>query len=153
MSGTRTYRSRVDWWLGLLLVAVPVISVGTAVLLTLSGDAGEAVIGWLVVLGLIGMYVGVVWPLRYELTDGELVVRFGLMRTRVPYARIRGVVPSRSVLAAPALSLDRLALDIGQALPLTISPDDRDGFLDDLAARVPGVVRDGSELVQAEPSS
>jgi len=152
VSGTRTYRSRVDWWLALLLVAVPAISVGTAILLTLSGDALQAAIGWLAVLGVIGLYVALVWPVRYELASDELVVRFGFMRTRVPYARIRGVVPSRSVLAAPALSLDRLALDIGQALPLTISPDDRDGFLDDLAARVPGVVRDGSALVRPEPS-
>lgn len=150
MRERRTYRSRVDWWLGLLLVAVPLGALATAIPLTASGDAGAAIVGWAVLAAVIGLYVGIVWPVRYELAEDALVVRFGLVRSRIPYMRIRGAAPTRSILAAPALSMDRLALDTGMSLPLIISPERRDAFLDDLAARVPLLVRDGDRLVAAE---
>ncbi|HSJ00113.1 MAG TPA: PH domain-containing protein [Patescibacteria group bacterium] len=144
---TRRYPTRVDWWLGALLVAVPVIVVVSAVALTLAGDASGAIVGWLSVAGVVALYVGLVWPVVYELGDDALIIRFGLVRSRVPYRRIRAVRPTRSVLASPALSVDRLAIDIGGRIPTTISPADRDPFLTDLAARVPHLRREGDVLV------
>lgn len=41
---TRRYPTRVDRWLGALLVAVPVIVVVSAVALTFSGDASGAIV-------------------------------------------------------------------------------------------------------------
>ncbi len=144
---TRRYPSKVDWWLGVLLVALPLMMVLSAVLLTLSAEPGGALIGWLSVAGVAALYVGLVWPVAYELHDDALVIRFGLVRSRIGYDRIRGVRPSRSVLASPALSLDRLAIDVGGPISTTISPADREGFLEDLAARLPHLRREGDALV------
>jgi hypothetical protein len=140
------FRSRVDWWLAVLLVALPAIGLVAAIALQLSGDGG-AFVGWLSLLGIVLLYVGVVWPVAYELGADDLVIRFGLVRSRMPYGEIRGVAPTRSVLAAPALSMDRLAIDVGGRTGAVISPDDRDGFLDALASRAPHLAREGDRLV------
>ncbi len=140
------FRSRVDWWLAVLLVALPVIGLVAAIALQLSGDGG-AFVGWLSLLGIGLLYLGVVWPVVYEMGPDALVIRFGLVRSRVPYRDMRGVAPTRSPLAAPALSMDRLAIDTGGRMGAIISPDDRDGFLDALEARAPHLVREGDRLV------
>jgi hypothetical protein len=140
------FRSRIDWWLAALLLALPVIGLITAIALQLSGDGG-AFVGWLSLLGIGLLYVSVVWPVTYELAAEELVIRFGLVRSRLPYAEIRGVAPTRSMLAAPALSMDRLAIDVGGRTGAVISPDDRSGFLDALAQRASHLTREGDRLV------
>ena len=141
------YRSKVDWWIGVAVASVPIVALVTAVALQLNGESSDAVIGWVVLLAVLVLYAVIVWPVEYELHADELVVRFGLMRGRIPYRSIRGVRPSRSLLASPALSLDRLAIDTGVRLPVTISPSDRGRFLGDLAARTPHLVRTGDELI------
>ncbi|HLT37322.1 MAG TPA: PH domain-containing protein, partial [Enhygromyxa sp.] len=73
--------------------------------------------------------------------------RFGLVRSRLRYAEIRRVVPTRSMLSSPALSMDRLHVDAGSSLGPLISPRDKSGFLDALAAKAPQLVREGDSLV------
>lgn len=140
------YRSKVDWWLGVLIVAVPAIGLVTALMLQLSGD-GSAIVGWLSLAGIGLLYAVVVWPVEYTLEADDLVVRFGVVRSRIPYRSIRGVSPTRSVLASPALSMDRLGIDTGGTLGPMISPADPDAFLAELAARAPHLRRDGDRLV------
>jgi hypothetical protein len=55
-------------------------------------------------------------------------------------ANIQRVRQSNSLLSAPALSLRRLELEGKSGVQAVISPDDLDGFLVALKARVPGVV-------------
>lgn len=141
------YRSKVDWWLGVLLVALPAVGLVTAILLQLSGDTGAAIVGWLSLAGIGLLYALVVWPIEYVLEDKDLVVRFGVVRSRIPYPSIRGVRRTRNVLASPALSLDRLAIDTGGKLAPMISPSDREGFLAELAARAPHLRLEGDRLV------
>jgi uncharacterized membrane protein YdbT with pleckstrin-like domain len=147
MKAVSRYRSKVDWWMGVLLAVPLVTAVGTAIALQLGSDAGAANRAWMVLFGVVALYVVVVWPVVYELTDDALVVRFGLMRRRIAYRSLRGVNPTRSILASPALSLDRLAIDTGGSLSPTISPADREGFLADLSARTPHLVRDDDRLI------
>lgn len=144
------HRSKVDWWVALILVAVPLGGVVAAVAGQLSGDAVDAVVGWVALVGIIALYVALVWPIEYELHADALVVRFGVVRSRVPYASMRGVRPSRNLLASPALSADRLAIDTGSRLPILISPSDPDRFFDELAARAPQLVRAGAEVITGE---
>lgn len=140
-----TFPSKVDAWLGILLAALLLLAIGVAVSLQLSGSTGDAIVGWISLAAVVALYAIVVWPVRYDLGDDALVVRFGLMKTSVPYQSIRGVKPSRSIIAAPALSMDRLAIDTGRALPLLVSPADRAGFIDALASRVPNLERGEGE--------
>lgn len=75
----------------------------------------------------------VVWPIAYELRPPELVVRFGLMRTRIAYGEINAVAPSRSVVTAPSYATDRLAIhQRARSTPALVSPADRERFLVDI---------------------
>jgi hypothetical protein len=125
--------------------------VAGAVAVTIARDSEDAVIAWLTVVGVAALYVGLVWPVTYELGAEALVIRFGLVRTRIRHDRIREVRPSRSLLASPALSVDRLAIGLGGRIPTTISPADRAAFLSDLAARTPHLLREVDALVSRTP--
>jgi len=131
MTSTTTQRfvSKVDWWLAAIVISVPIISLGTAIAGTASGDTGAAVTGWITVLAILGLYVGVVWPVEYEVGNGELLIRYGFVRNCIPLDQIARVQPSRNPLASPALSLDRLHLDRRGGGFVLVSPADRGGFV------------------------
>ena len=133
------YRSKVDWWLAAIIVLVPLILLAIAVAMLVSGDTEAAVGVGLALVAVIGLYLLIVWPVEYVLEPDALVVRFGVIRSRIPYSSIRSVRPTRVPIASPALSLDRLAIDAGRGLPVIIAPVDRERFLADLATRAPQI--------------
>jgi hypothetical protein len=92
----------------------------------------------------------------YEIGETELVSRLGPFRFRVPLHAIEEVVTTRGfrllVGLGLAWSLDMLHVRYRKssgrrAWPVSISPQDKTGFLQELAAAVPGlkVVGDGLE--------
>jgi hypothetical protein len=132
---SEVFPSKVDRW---LLVVLAVAGLACVVAALAAGVAGGAV-GWLLgglilVLG-TGLPFWVLGWTRYTLTASDLVVRSGPFRWQVPLNEIRTVVPTRSPLSSPALSLDRLRIDYGQSRWLMVSPKDREGFLRALDAR------------------
>jgi hypothetical protein len=88
------------------------------------------------------------WGTRYTVAPPSLVIRSGPFRWTVPLAEIRTVTPSRSMLSAPACSLDRLEITFGSRRTL-VSPADRAGFLAALAAACPGLVVHGETARRA----
>jgi hypothetical protein len=141
------YRSKIDWWLLVLLCVAPGMTIAIAIALAFGGKVSEA--PWaLIGLPLVAVvYFGLVFPMRYGIDDHYLVVRFGVVRQRIPLADISEVRPTNSPLSSPALSLDRLHIQFGEGFfkAVMISPADRDGFLDELAAKT-GLKRDGDHL-------
>jgi hypothetical protein len=97
----------------------------------------------------LAIYVGVLFPMRYGLDDTHLLVRFGLLRLRIPLADIAEVQPTRNPLSSPALSLDRLSVQFGKGIldTVMISPADRGHFVDALAQKA-GLKREGDRLVR-----
>src|SRR5690606_38454155 len=140
------FTSKVDAWLAAILVVLLLSAIGVPVALFATGDpqAWVGLISTALILLLLG---GLAWPVYYELEDETLLIRFGLVRSRLRYAEIRRVVPTRSMLSSPALSMDRLHVDAGSSLGPLISPRDKSGFLDALAAKAPQLVREGDSLV------
>jgi hypothetical protein len=86
----------------------------------------------------------------YEITASDMVVRLGPLRRRVALSAIEEVQPrSRFNLEAGqnfALSRDRLRIRYRKAsgrlawLPLEISPEDKEAFLQELARSAPGLL-------------
>jgi hypothetical protein len=144
------YRSKIDWWIALLLCLPPVASVAVCVALALGGEASGLPVGLAGVALVFGIYFGLVFPMRYGMDDTHLIVRYGVCRQRIPLADVSEVRPTHNPLSSPALSLDRLRVQFGQGLfkAVMISPADQDGFLDDLARRA-GLQREGDRLVRA----
>jgi hypothetical protein len=138
------YRSKKDWWLvGLVWGAVLVpFALG---LFNVLAPGGNPQLGWtLVRAGVVAVAAVLLttFPLYYEITDTELLVRCGLMRRRVPLASIEEVVPSRNPASAPTWSLDRLRIEYlkgGAVRTLYISPEDKGRFLRELADATPGL--------------
>ena len=129
------FRSKIDTWLGLLLLAAGGVVAGVSVQLMV------APIGVARLLGLPLLALGAGFPLwllattRYAVEPELLRIYSGPMRWVVPLREITRVARSRNPLSAPALSLDRLRIDYGNGRWCLVSPADRDGFLRALKAR------------------
>lgn len=141
------FPTKVDRWLVLVLACAlgwAALTLGAAFSVAHSAAEGLAILGIpLFVVALVGVLS---IPTRYEFHEDALVVRSGVVRYRFRYPDIRGAVPSRNPLSAPAWSLDRLRLDLPRGYAL-VSPRDKDGFLAALAARTPQLERRGERLV------
>jgi membrane protease YdiL (CAAX protease family) len=145
----RDYRSKVDWWLYGVFALALVVLWGSAVSLLF---AKGSVAGRLAVAGVLALSGGLVaWialGTRYRITSVAIRIRSGPLRWSVPLASITSVTPTHNPLSSPALSLDRLKVVYGGRFRwVMISPEPRDAFLDDLAARAPHLHREGNRLV------
>ncbi len=126
-----TYPSKVDAWLIALLTGVAIA------LLAAFCKSHGLVAGLLALVAWAAFVCVLIVPCRYALQDDHLTIRAGLKRWHIPYASIRNVKPSRSFLAAPALSLDRVEISYGQFDSVLVSPVKRQAFIDALSARLP----------------
>lgn len=134
------FASRIDAWLAAMLL-------GSALLVLVAVAASWAQAGTpaLRVLLLALLAVGAGLPLwimadtGYRIEGGELLIRSGPLRWRVPVRDIRLVEASRSWLSSPALSLERLRIRHGRAAQVLVSPSDRLGFVQTLRRLNPGI--------------
>ncbi len=125
-----TYPSRIDAWLIVLTLAVVGVLVWRAIRAPADALASLGVIGLMLGIGLATSF-----PCTYTLTGTHLVIRSGLFRQRIAYRDITAVAMSRSVWAAPALSLDRVRIDYAGRFQL-VSPRQREDFMAELRRRV-----------------
>lgn len=101
---------------------------------------------------MIGIFVGLLYPLHYEIDDSTLTIRSGLTRKKIPILSIRQVSPSNDWNSAPAWSLDRLRIDwesTDPACATLVSPEDKMKFLQDLNQVDPELEVRGNTLVRS----
>lgn len=127
----QVYRSKIDWWIGLVLIALAGL-VPACVLLAVTAWTSDQVQSW-VYLGcaivLSALLIGLAFPVRYLVQRSDLTIRFGLARVRIPIAEIEEIAPSRLAWSAPALSMQRLRVRYGAGRSVLISPADPSAFL------------------------
>ena len=129
---TAVYKSKVDTW-----VAV-VLAVAIAVSLFASGAVLSSGGPWWVAVAIVA--VGAALPLwlllgtNYRLDSGQLYVRSGPFRWRVPVTAITSIVPTDNAMSSPALSLDRLRIEYSQGKAVMVSPRNKDMFIRDIEA-------------------
>ena len=130
-----TFHSKVDRWLRVVLfgAAIPPLVAVVAIAVT------DSLLHGLMVSPMLLLAVGLpIWLLRtttYTFDADILLVRSGPFSWRVPIRDIRRVTPTRNPLSSPAFSLDRLRIEYGNRA-LMISPDDKEGFLEELRRRM-----------------
>ncbi len=146
------FPSKVDGWLGVVLIGMGVVPFVLALFMMLSVGFSEGVFTALIGVFNLGLLFGLTWPVHYTVTETELVIRFGLIHQSVRLDEIFLVEPSQSLLSAPALSLDRMKVhyDRSKGRSIVISPADRDGFYRALL-RVGNLERSGDHLVEIVP--
>lgn len=143
----RSFQSKVDWWLGVVLFIPPLSAVGTLVSGIVAGESALVWSGVGTAVVVAGIYFGLMLPMRYELGEDALIVRSGLMRLTYPYAQLRCAVPTNTPISSPALSLDRLSIETLEGRRVVISPVERAEFLAELAKRSPQLTLEGDRLL------
>jgi hypothetical protein len=126
----KRFKSKIDRWLLLLLVAIMVFEVVVmSVAAMQAGDpraAAGLVLTALLIVALIGsLLIGT----HYTVEGNTLRVVSGPFRWKVPIDQIHSVESTRSPLSSPALSLDRLRIDYGNRRRIMVSPADKAGFI------------------------
>ena len=69
------------------------------------------------------------WGTGYLVTERDLKIKSGPFRQAIPLVEIKAITPSKSILSAPALSLDRLEISYGRSKSVLISPLKKEEFL------------------------
>lgn len=136
-----SYKGKVDWWIGMGIVAgvcMPAIAA-----LALHNDFLLVPPGLLAVFMLTCCY-----PQKYEVMPEALIVSAGLTRRVIPWSGISFVGPSSDSRSSLALSLDRVAIRHAGG-EILIAPDDQVRFMDDVASHCPQLSRRGMDLVAA----
>lgn len=139
---------RDAWLIGVLLAALGVSLV--SLIATLFAPRTDSSFGWVLAIWLFAaLFIGWAWTTTdYTLTSGDLLVRSGPFRWRVPLAEIQEITPTRNPLSSPALSLDRLEIVYGKGRRLLISPRERNRFLRALVEQVPQLELQGDRVVR-----
>jgi hypothetical protein len=150
------YASKVDWWIGLILL-VTVAVLAASAFQFIFGPQGGAPFGSAIGLFCLAVAVWIGWiPFNtyYEFDQTELIIRSAGFRWRVALDCIVEVFPTHNPLSSPACSLDRLRVNYrnrkGRPRFVLISPRERDEFLRDLAQAAPHLKLDNDRLVSTE---
>lgn len=130
------FRSAVGW-----SFKIPVLTVATALILSQWRGINVVGLGALsLALAVMGwLYVSTV----YTVTDRGLLVRSGPVRRWADAKLIDRVRPTRTMISAPALSLDRLEV-AGRFGAVVVSPIDRAGFVRALERVAPQMRLEGN---------
>ena len=129
----KIYKSKIDWWLGLLLLYPIYLSVASLVKEQwLYGFAG---------LGFVfGVVLFVSKTTRYIIDENQLIVKsLWIVNYTIDISKIRKIEKSNSILSSPALSLDRIALYYNKYDEVYISPKEKQDFLNNLLEINPNI--------------
>ena len=142
------FPTRIDTWLAVIIVGLPLLFLAQLGYGLVAGDKDLITLGAVVTGALLALYGLVLWPLRYALSDDALIIRFGLMRSQIPYDEILSVAPYQGLLKGPCLSTVRLQVKRQGKLSVEISPHDKADFLATLAEQAEGLSLDGERVVR-----
>jgi hypothetical protein len=124
----KIYRSKIDWWLMLIVY-------GAFVYPVVDGIRMKQYILSLVFIGIILLISFLFYNTRYTIEGENLLI----WRTKIDINSIRKVYKTRNPLSSPALSLDRLAIVYNKFDEVLISPVERDDFIQELLKINPNI--------------
>jgi hypothetical protein len=150
LSSPLTFRSKVDLWLPLMFLVISVRVLWPVPARVMSG--GD--VPWmnlLMPLVLLALYSWLVRGTRYEVDDRSLTVRAPLTRAVVPLDSIYKLRRSATLLAAPALSLDRIEVLASKGPYVVVSPREKLAFIRAIRERNAAVALEGLPVPDETP--
>ncbi|MCW5658428.1 MAG: PH domain-containing protein [Burkholderiaceae bacterium] len=123
------FRSKVDAWLVLVLVAAAVVALAAA------GAAFRQTSGMALLAPVAVVAIGAALPIwilvstAYVVESRTLHIRSGPFSWRIPVSSITSIKPSRSPISSPTLSLKRLRVEYGTGKSILVSPADQQAFM------------------------
>jgi membrane protein YdbS with pleckstrin-like domain len=123
------FKSAVDGWYYVVIVAVAIVVLFSIVPPIRSGHLSVTLGGAIVILSL-GLPLWLLFSTSYRVDTQSLFVKSGPFSWTIPLAEIQSVEPSRSLISSPTLSLERLEIRYGNGKSVLVSPADRESFLE-----------------------
>ena len=129
---TQHYSTKIDWLLPSIMAFL--LCLGMGILFMVGMEWYIVLILGIVLLGYVGVSC---FQISYSIKDNELGVHTQSKWIWYPIENIKEVKKVKSILAAPAMSFTRVQIKFERgttktAVPLEISPKDRDTFIKDL---------------------
>ncbi len=123
------FRSKVDAWLVVILVAAAVAALAAAAS-AFRQASGMALLAPVAVVAFgAALPIWILASTAYVVEGGALHVRSGPFSWRIPVSSITNIEPTRSLLSSPALSLERLRVEYGPGKSILVSPADQQAFI------------------------
>lgn len=130
------------------MITIAMILIGAACLLPFFLEGEKDKFALIIMLSIFILSAGfILWIsfyIRYEFHEDYLLVKSGPIRKRIPYSEITSIRPTKDIFTGFRLmsSMDGLAISYRTALmgEIKISPKDKKRFIEELKARVPGLV-------------
>jgi len=120
------FRSKIDLWLIILLLAV-VLSI------TLHLFWKFDWINLIIDIPVILLFYDMLRNTKYVIDGNKLIIKGGfLLCSTYEISSIRSIVPTRTLLSAPAMSLDRMKIDLKGGDSVVISPLKKHEFIAEL---------------------
>lgn len=127
---SKRFRSKVDTWLIVVLVAALGVVFSVFIAAVGSGLPPAAMLVYIAVLLLVGgLIVSTIIATHYTVKGNTLIVVSGPLRWKISIDEIHKVEATRQPWSSPALSLDRLRIRYGNNRQIMISPVDKKAFL------------------------
>ena len=128
----KIFKSKIDWWFGLILVYPIFLSVKAM----LEGEW----IGLLGLTGVVGFILFLSKTTQYIINENQLIVKSTwIVNERIDISKITKVEKSNSILSSPALSLDRLLVRYNKYDEVLISPKEKIEFINELLKINPNI--------------
>ncbi len=131
------YKSRIDWWMWLVLIFVAGVTIAIAIDSTLWVALPTCGVMIFCILLMVGCW--------YEIDGNQLVVYQFFRPHRFPIDKISEVKKTTGILATAGMSVRRVSIKFADrsvmksSMPLEISPKDRDKFISHLKETTPNI--------------
>ena len=140
------FTSKIDFWLAFLILGSSLLLILVPVWEWMYNNSSIKRILFMNLFTMPGaiLLLLIFFNVKYSLSDDELFVKNGFSTQSIPLKDIIYIIPTNSMLSAPALSLDRIEIKY-EGGSIVISPKDKDGFYRAIQERVPALETDGDD--------
>lgn len=129
----KTYRSKIDWWLMLIVFAATGWPIIDGII------TGEPIL-ILIFVVINALLIWMFSSTNYTIDGGILLIRCGFFgKQKIVIGEIKSVKKTNNPLSAPALSLKRLEIKYGKFDSALISPKERAQFITHLLSVNPSI--------------
>ena len=140
------FTSKIDFWLAFLILGSSLLLILVPVWEWMYNNSSIKRILFISLFTMPGaiLLLLIFFNVKYSLSDDELFVKNGFSTQSIPLKDIIYIIPTNSMLSAPALSLDRIEIRY-EGGNIVISPKDKEGFYRAIQERVPALEIDGDD--------
>ncbi len=131
-----TFKSKIDIWLGGVLLLVPFITFGAAL-------SEPSLVTILVAVAITALIAYLIIATKYVIDGESLVIHGGIKKHIIPVKNISGLRATKNPLSAPALSIDRIEITYQPGMQIMlVSPAKKELFIETLVKMNGNIVVD-----------